>query len=388
MEPRKRWHIVRAYLLSVGIWCTLYLLTGWQYLNFDKVMNHPSPISNMILYAQAEGLSYALLTPPIFYIVLRYSSDTTHLGRYFMSFGLGVAPFMVLYMCIHWVLLPPWDHAQQRFVSRWTHGPFELMYTDFADQILTYIAIVIAAHAYAYLKRIRRQELEKCEYQQALAATEMQVLKVQLHPHFLFNTLHGISTLIDSDRANAKAMVIKLSGLLRTALQHRGADLIPLQEELKFLEEYLDLERMRFGARLGTRWLVSADTGEMLVPQLILQPLVENAVRHGITNSREGGWVEISSRRSAGRLELCIRNSVGSSQSTGSGLGIPNTEARLKHMYGGEASFSFVLGKDRTATATLILPLLGSNPAPVPAGKSIRENREAQSWELGSDHQG
>ena len=365
MELGKARHIVRAYLLSIGIWCTLYLLTGWQYLNFDRVMNHASPVSNMILYAQAGGLSYALLTPPIFYIVLKYSSDTRHLARYFMSFGLGVAPFMVLYTCIHWVVLPPWDHAQQRYVSRWTRGPFELMYTDFADQILTYIAIVTAAHAYAYLKRVRIQELEKYEYQQALAATEMQVLKVQLQPHFLFNTLHGISTLIDNDQANAKAMVIKLSSLLRTALQHRGADLIPLQEELQFLEEYLDLERMRFGARLSTRWLVSPDTREMLVPQMILQPLVENAVHHGITNSREGGWVEISSHRSTERLELCIRNSVGSNQNTGSGLGIPNTEARLKYMYGGEASFSFVLGNDRTATATLLLPALGSNPAPV-----------------------
>jgi sensor histidine kinase YesM len=183
---------------------------------------------------------------------------------------------------------------------------------------------------------------------------------MQLHPHFLFNTLHGISTLIDADRNSAKTMVIKLSGLLRTALE-RSSDLIQLGDELTIVREYLDLEKMRLGARLRVGWSIDPDTQQMLVPQLILQPLVENAIRHGVACSREGGWVEIASRRRSGVFELRIRNSVGGKRPAGTGVGLRNTEARLRYLYSDDASFSFTLAEDQTATARLFLPALGSH---------------------------
>jgi len=267
---------------------------------------------------------------------------------------------MLLYASIRWAVLPPWDTALQQYVPRTAHGPLELIHQGFADQITIYIAIVVAAHAYQYFERVRKQELEKYEYQQALAASELQALKMQLHPHFLFNTLHGISTLIDSDGKNAKAMIVKLSSLLRTAVEHGSSDLIPLQEELKFVREYLDLEKMRLGSRLSVDWSIDPDTQQTLVPQLILQPLVENAIRHGVACSREGGWVDIFSRRCDGVFEIRIRNSVEGKRPAGTGVGLRNTEARLRYLYSGDATFSFVLSADHTATATLVLPALGS----------------------------
>src|ERR1035438_10818355 len=101
-----------------------------------------------------------------------------------------------------------------------------------------YIAIVVAAHGYEYLKCLRKEERERYEYQQALAASELQALKMQLHPHFLFNTLHGIATLVDSDPNTAKAMIVKLSSLLRKALDRDGSDLVPFGDELSFATEY------------------------------------------------------------------------------------------------------------------------------------------------------
>jgi two-component system LytT family sensor kinase len=355
---------VRAYLLSIVIWSALSLLTGWNYLIFDQSVNIHSTLTQMIFLAEARGLAFALLTPPIFYIVRRYSSGVQKHVRYLLAYCLGAGPFMVVYACIRWVILPPWSPSQLQFVSRGSAGPWAIVHDGFADIITNYVLIVVAAHAYGYLERMRKQELERSEFEHALAASELQALKMQLHPHFLFNTLHGISTLIDSDGAAAKAMIVKLSSLLRMALEHSGSDLIPLQEEMKFIGEYLDLEKMRFGARLAVMRLIDPATLPMLVPQLILQPLVENAIRHGIAGSRENGWVEIESRRTAQGLELLVRNSVGDEKPRGSGLGLRNTEARLRHLYADEARFAFEMRSDRTATAALFVPALGSHAQP------------------------
>ena len=190
---------------------------------------------------------------------------------------------------------------------------------------------------------------------------------MQLHPHFLFNTLHGIATLIDDDAKNAKAMIIKLSSLLRTALERDSTDLIPLEDELKFVGEYLDLETMRFGSRLKIECSAAPETRQLLVPQMILQPLVENAIRYGIASSREGGWIEIAASAGNGILNIQVRNSVGGTTSIGTGVGLRNAEARLKYLYSGDASLHFTVAEDRTATVRLALPALNSQPAGVQA---------------------
>lgn len=353
--------IGRAYALSICAWGALSLLTGWEYRIFDRQLNIHSTFLDMVLLAESRGFAYALLTPPIFYLVRRYGPSMKQTLWRWGAYCVGVFPFMVLYSCIRWVVLPPWNADLQRYVPRTSRGPFELIYGEFADQITMYVAIVFAAHAYQYFDRVRKQEVEKYEFQQALAASELQALKMQLHPHFLFNTLHGISTLIDTDRNSAKAMVIKLSGLLRTALERGNSDMITLREELKFIREYLDLEKMRFGPRLQVDCSIDPDTEQIAVPQLILQPLVENAIRHGIASSREGGWLKIASQQKHGALEINIRNSVGGKRPVGTGVGLRNTEARLKYLYADDASFSLAFAEDQTATATLVLPVLSSH---------------------------
>jgi two-component system LytT family sensor kinase len=359
VDLRRFRQIAWAYLLSIGAWGSLSLLTGWQYRIFDQALNIHSSLLDMLRLAEARGFTFAVLTPPIFYLV-RKNIERVHLVRYLIACCAGVGPFMVLYAWIHWIVLPPWDVGLQGYVSRSRHSPFELIQGGFADLVTIYIALLVAAHAYEYFVGGRKQELERYEHQQALAASEMQALNMQLHPHFLFNTLQGISTLMDSDHKTAKAMVINLSGLLRTVLQYGSSDLISLQEELQFVGKYLELEKMRLGPRLAVTWSLDSDTEQVLVPQMILQPLVENAVRHGIACTREGGWIEIRSKRSNGKIELEVRNSVGGKGSAGTGVGLTNTEARLKYLYSDEASLSFVMADDRTATATIVLPALGA----------------------------
>lgn len=348
-----------AYLWSILIWVGFSPVLAGQ----DKVRllerGQYTAYWNLLLVNGAWLLTAGLLTPPIFSLVRRYPITKQALPRRAAAYLLGSVPYVIASACIRWIVLPPWNSAAQRFGPRTLTGLIHSTYI-FADLIWDYIVIVVAAHAYGYFKRARDQELERAELQQALAASELQALKSQLQPHFLFNTLHGISTLIEADKARAKAMVLKLSNLLRTALQYGNSDLITLDEELKFAEAYLDIEKMRLNGRLEVRWEIQPDTRQLLVPQLILQPLVENAIVHGIACSREGGWLEIRSRRLEGLIELNIRNSVGGKDESGLGLGLRNTNARLKYLYSDEAALSFAIGEDRLATARLLLPALGS----------------------------
>jgi len=364
MQPPRLRAIARAYLMSIAFWYPIALLMGLQYLPLDRQHLGPA-VRNLLLQAVVHAFGFALWTPPIFYLVGRYLGYARHRVRYFLLWSLGAAPFVVLYSGLVLLLNPPYDDVLRQTMPRTLPSLLQIVRTSFGDEIFVYIAIIVAAHAYQYLKRVRRQEAERYEYQQALVASELQALKMQLHPHFLFNTLHGIATLIDSDSRSAKAMILKLSGLLRASLDRDNADLILLEEELKFVREYLDLEKMRFGARLNVRWSIAPETARVLVPQMILQPLVENAIRHGIAASREAGWIEVAATTSDGRLNVGVSNSTSLSlvKSNGNGLGLRNVEARLRYLYSGDANLQLNFGQDRTATATLSLPALQSPPA-------------------------
>ncbi len=357
--------IARAYLLAIAFWYAIAVLMGVQYRPADQPLSWSWFLNLVLVQAIPHAFPFALWTPPIFFLVGRYINKSGKRFRYALVWALGAVPFVLLHTAIAWAIIPPQGDALHKLGSWSLQWWLEIVRTCFADDVQIYIAIVVAAHAYEYLKRARRQEAERLEYQQALAASELQALKMQLQPHFLFNTLHGIATLVDSDPETARAMILKLSNLLRTALDRDTADLIPLEDELRFASEYLDLETMRFGDRLKIDWRVAPETFHMLVPQMILQPLVENAVRHGVAPSRKGGWVEVAAANSDGVLTLRVRNSTDGKTSDGTGIGLRNVEARLKYLYSGEAHLALMFGGDRTATATLTLPALNSRSADI-----------------------
>jgi two-component system, LytTR family, sensor kinase len=182
------------------------------------------------------------------------------------------------------------------------------------------------------------------DLQGRLAEAELQNLKSQLHPHFLFNTLHTISVLMREDVEAANRVLLKLSELLRVSLDYSRADRIPLQQELDFLEAYLSIERTRFQERLHVSIAAGADARGALIPTLLLQPLVENALRHGIAPHAAGGVLAIVARRVSNTLELHVEDD-GSGLSRdyperrSRGFGIRNTEGRLRAMYGEAARF-------------------------------------------------
>jgi two-component system LytT family sensor kinase len=362
---QKARQLARAYFWSMTAWGGFAPVLAAQ----DKVRSLAQGINwnywTLVLVNGAWLLTAAILTPPLFSMVRRYPvAKPTDFGR-IAAYLFGIVPYVIATVCLRWTTLPPWNSSSQQFGPRTFHDLLTNTY-HFANIIWDYSVIIFAAHAYEYLRRTRAQELERAELRQALAASELQALKSQIHPHFLFNTLQGISTLMDKEKSRAKAMLLKLSTLLRTALAHGSTDLITFDDELTFIKDYLDLEKMRLEQRLDVRWSIAPETRQMLVPQMVLQPLVENAILHGVACCREGGWIELSSNLNQHALEVQVRNSVGAKSRGGLGLGITNTKARLKFLYTEEATFSFTLAERGIATATLVLPSIGARPCSSP----------------------
>jgi LytS/YehU family sensor histidine kinase len=194
-----------------------------------------------------------------------------------------------------------------------------------------------------------------------LAQAQLQTLKMQLHPHFLFNTLNAIAGLVrDSRNKAAVNMLAGLSDLLRYTLENAGKQEVPLKEELEFLELYLDIQQMRFSDRLRVELQIEPETLGALVPNLILQPLVENAIRHGVSRRAASGTIGVSAKRDDALL--CIRiydDGPGLKRDKGRGVecvGLSNTRARLRQLYSEDQRFSLTEREGGGVEATLIIP--------------------------------
>jgi hypothetical protein len=204
------------------------------------------------------------------------------------------------------------------------------------NNILLYWLLVVAAHALLYAARFRQRDAELAEVRASLSEARLQALSAQLNPHFLFNTLNAVAELVHHDAAAADRMLVGLATLLRCSLDNSADQEVPLREEMAMLEQYLAIQRVRFGERLRTRFAVDADCLDAKVPFLVLQPLVENAIVHGISARVDGGDVLVSAGRRGGRLRLVVENSAASlaELSPGSGIGLRNTADRLQCLYG------------------------------------------------------
>jgi LytS/YehU family sensor histidine kinase len=205
-----------------------------------------------------------------------------------------------------------------------------------------YCAVLLATNAIYYYRQGRERELRASQLQTLLSQAQLQLLKSQLQPHFIFNTLHAISTLMARDVVGARLMIVRLSELLRMALERFEAQELSLKEELEFITNYLEIERIRFEDRLTVHINVSPDVLDAMVPALLLQPLVENAVRHGISVQSKPGSISIYGKQNADELEIIISDNgpgPGPNFNAREGVGIANTRARLQKLYGQEFAF-------------------------------------------------
>ncbi len=213
------------------------------------------------------------------------------------------------------------------------------------------------------LPEFRERELRASQLETQLAQAQLQMLKMQLHPHFLFNTLNGITGLVrDHDNAAAVEMLVGLSDLLRQTLDNAGKQEVRLSEELEWLELYLKLQQIRFSDRLQVSVNAAPETMDALTPNLITQPLVENAIRHGLAPRAAPGSVSLSAKRVNGRLELRVcDDGIGFPEdwrlASGKGVGLLNTDARLRQLYGSDYSFEARNREEGGAEVFLSIPL-------------------------------
>jgi two-component system LytT family sensor kinase len=222
-----------------------------------------------------------------------------------------------------------------RFLPMWILGtaPFNA---------LVFCTVGGALHAVLAYDDLHRRRLREAELEARATRAELNVLRMQLQPHFFFNALHTVSSLMMTDVATAQRVVASLGELVRASIDHTAAQEVRLCEELQFVERYLEIQRARFRSRLRVEIHVPPETLDAVVPSLILQPLVENAIRHGVERTPSGGAITIDAVCEAAHLRLSVRNAGGATPPparAGSGIGLANLEARLAQLYGDDHSF-------------------------------------------------
>jgi len=220
--------------------------------------------------------------------------------------------------------------------------------------------IVSISHALMFYQRSQGREQRARELERKLTEAKLEALRMQLHPHFLFNTLNAISTLVHKDANAADEMIANLSELLRATLDTQEQE-IPLRKEIELLDFYLEIQQVRFGSRLRVEKEMDAKTLDSYVPTLILQPLVENAIRHGLEPKTGVGALWIKARCEAGVVRLTVKDDGAGAKVPGvasphSGIGIANTRARLKELYGDQARLVLASASDGGFAAEITLP--------------------------------
>ncbi len=221
--------------------------------------------------------------------------------------------------------------------------------------------IVIAVHALLYYQNFRASELAQSSLKTQLVQAQLRALKMQLHPHFLFNTLHSISSLVLEDPTKANSMIARLGDFLRLTLENSDQQLVSLKEETEFLRCYLEIEQVRFGDRLTLEFELEPQTLSAQVPHLILQPVVENAIQHAIAPRATRGHINIEAKRLNSLLRLEVRDNgpgiISNSDLFGAeGVGLSNVRARLHQIYGSNFRFELMNARDGGLAIMMEIP--------------------------------
>ena len=243
---------------------------------------------------------------------------------------------MMVHLVAFWYLCGPGRMPGVHTLGQYVRMEFAYSYHL---AVLTYWIVLVVLRGLESRRRLRDEQLRSALLESQLAQAQLQALRMQLQPHFLFNTLNAISALALADPLQARLMIARLSDFLRLTLEERHAPQVPLARELEFLRCYLDIQQVRFQDRLGARLEVADDALRAAVPNLILQPLVENALRHGLLAKAEPGHLCVAGRRDGDQLVLCVDDDgLGlPPEGASEGIGLANTRARLAMLFGGDA---------------------------------------------------
>jgi two-component system LytT family sensor kinase len=370
--PEKTPHLgqfsLRDYLRQLPIalswWTAMVLLEAGQILLLDAHRGYILPISHYLIWAGIEWYSWALLTPLILYVARRYPiTRADWVQRIIFPHALMATACI----CIQAVLSGVAGSLYSLFET--PASPFTLISESFDKRGLQNsiaYCLVVAAAAYVHLREeVRLRQVRQAQLEARLASAQLEMLRMQLQPHFLFNTLQAAITLVQEDPRAAEDMLLRLSQLLRITLDEMGSHQIPLSREFDFLDLYIGIQRVRFSERLTVEIHAAPNTLNSLVPTMLLQPLVENAIRHGIGKHKGDDVIEINARLANGGLELEVwnRNSIVDDTTERlilRGVGLRNTQARLQQLHGPTATLILRSLGGRGAVVLIFIPAQGS----------------------------
>lgn len=338
--------------LIMGYWTILALLFVPQTYSANAHTSEPmtvweAMVANLILF-----YTWAALTPLVLWLGRRFPIERKKIFRNLTILFVLAAPIVSLQV-ITLDYMNGIIFGELRGLSPPT--PLSHMFITLgAFDIIFYWAILAVSHALIYFRKYQEREFR-------LVQAQLQALKVQLHPHFLFNTLNAISELIYAAPETAERTITQLSDLLRLSLKSGKEQEVAFKEELDFLQKYIEIHQTLMHERLTVRWDIDPDTYDALVPNLILQPLVENSIRHGIASRAQGGMIEIRAHHRDGTLNLEVYDdgiglSPNPESAARSGVGITNTRARLEYLYGDMHRFNLSPSAGGGLTVDIVIP--------------------------------
>lgn len=371
MEVTTRKTYLRRWLWIAGIWFAVGLFDATQTIFTMRAMGMHHAWTRLFFALLLGWVPLVLFTPVVLRLGFAYPpAQWKRISFWPIHLSACVA--------ICWVATA-WSAGFERWLNPWTPdsspGPFYHLWSmKFENSLLAYLILYASILAVSYSldsrERLARKETEAAQLNEQLSKARLHSLRQQIEPHFLFNTLNAIAGLVREERNDAAvSMIAGLSNFLRRVMQDSDKHEVTLGEEMEFLNEYLDIQKVRFAERLQVTMDVPEDLYPARVPSLLLQPIVENAVKHGIGKRAQGGEIRISAHRVNGALHIDVFNDGPALQAdwekNSRGIGIPNLRTRLQGLYGD--AFQFKMRNQPDGVEALIA-------VPYVAGKSKGES--------------
>jgi len=365
-----RW--LRVWMGLIGLWIVFCILGTWFNYQAMLVRSHPISWTQAIRMNVAEyGIWAAVLTPLVLLLCAKFPLRRKSFAKVFSAHALAITGVTCIDVAIKTFL------GGAVFPGAQTYPFFpqyrRYLFSEAEADIQIYLLIAFIGYVVAYYSALRDQERHAAELETHLVRAELQVLKMQLQPHFLFNTLHSVASLVHTDPRAAKKMICSLGDLLRATLAAEDLPQIPLRRELEFLQMYLDIQRVRFQDRLLVDLRVDNDILDAMVPYMLLQPLVENAIKHGVARRSGLGRVDVEIRKDSATLAISVVNDLiaagAAPQLDGLGIGLENIRSRLKILYSSRGKLTARDLKDGRFRVEIELPFeTAAGPRMTPAG--------------------
>ena len=336
----------RGVAIVLCSWCIYILLNAC-------LQSIQAPFFTSLLWQTLQGLVKLVLSVPIWLIVIRWMDEKRWYWKGLAHLFLGPIYVGLDLGCQHYVAA---GFGNKVYAEQLRDNPGWLLF-----DLFIYIMQFALYHNYEILRKLRVKERITQELLTLQKERELAILRSQINPQFLSGTLHSISEMASTDAEETRTMIAELGDMLRYVIEGSKNDLVPLQKELQFVRDYVDLESKRMGDRLATEFRVDQSLATFPVPPMILQPLVENAIKHGIAPLEEGGRVTVHIQKNKDAVVFRVSDTgVGLSStdplSTAGGIGLKNIDARLRRMYGDSAGLKISSLKNSGCEVTFVLP--------------------------------